>query len=322
LVETWRCFDIRRIDDLGNAVLGAELDAIQMAGGRVRGSLAFAARDGIVFGSGLIDGSVMISGPLSENAVTLLVVLRAGPGSRLWLDEVTEGNVGIVLPTDEFAFSLAAGSLYTTATLTPKRLRKEVVRQGLNFERGLIRETGLHSSPLKSRVLTCLREQILRIHGSAAGAGSHHSDVGSKMLRAVVNHYAEFAPGEDRRAPPTGPAVIVRLAQDYITRNLATPISVEALSRAATTSPRSLYRAFSEVLGDTPQSYARRLRLHKIRKELISRSGTNTVSDAAHKWAMGGDLGRLSKNYRDLFGENPSSTLALGRALQQDDALL
>ncbi|WP_394893694.1 DUF1214 domain-containing protein [Mesorhizobium sp. AaZ16] len=48
----WHRFDIRRIEDLSNAVLGAELEAIQMAGPRIRGSLAFAARDGIIFSSG------------------------------------------------------------------------------------------------------------------------------------------------------------------------------------------------------------------------------------------------------------------------------
>jgi hypothetical protein len=48
----WHRFDIRPIEDQGNAVLGAELEAVQMAGPRIGGSLAFAARDGIVFGSG------------------------------------------------------------------------------------------------------------------------------------------------------------------------------------------------------------------------------------------------------------------------------
>ena len=40
VVECWHRFDIRRIDDLGNAVLAADLEAIQMAGGPVGGVFA------------------------------------------------------------------------------------------------------------------------------------------------------------------------------------------------------------------------------------------------------------------------------------------
>ena len=56
VAETWHRFAVRRIDDMTNAIWGADLEAVQMPGDRIRGSLAFAARDGIVFSSGLIDG--------------------------------------------------------------------------------------------------------------------------------------------------------------------------------------------------------------------------------------------------------------------------
>jgi AraC-like DNA-binding protein len=322
VIETWRRFDIRRIDDLSNAVLGADLEAIQMAGGCVRGSLAFAARDGVVFSSGLIDGNVMIRGALSKNAVTLVVVLQVGPGSRLWLDEVTAGNVGIVLPGDECDIFCTAGSLYVTAILTSTRLREEVAREGLSLNRSLVRKTGLHSTPIGLRALTCLRRQFASIHSSRTDVEISKLGIGSRMLRTVENHYAELPQSRDERIHLAGQAKIVHDARKYIRKNLARPISVEALSIAAETSPRSLFRAFSAVLGDTPHSYVRRLRLHRVRQELMSQCATSTVSGAAHKWGMGGDLGRLSQNYRDLFGENPSTTLALGRSLQQDDAWL
>jgi transcriptional regulator GlxA family with amidase domain len=126
---------------------------------------------------------------------------------------------------------------------------------------------------------------------------------------------------ENGRANATEQARIVRDARQYIRKNIARPISLEALTTAAHTSPRTLFRAFSEVLGDTPQNYVRRLRLHRIRRELLSKCET-TVSAAAHHWGIGQDMGRFSRNYRNLFGENPSSTLAQGRALRLDDTLL
>jgi hypothetical protein len=56
--EAWRRFPVRRIEDLRNAVLGADLEAMQMAGPPPSGSLAFRASRGIVFSTGLIDGKV------------------------------------------------------------------------------------------------------------------------------------------------------------------------------------------------------------------------------------------------------------------------
>ena len=315
-LETWHRFDIGRVDDLRNAVFDAGLEAIQMPGAQVRGSLAFAARDGIVFSSGLIHGYAAICGPLSKDEITVGLGLNVGAGSRLWLGPVNAGDVMVVLPGNECDVLLRGSSLYLTATLTAKQLKREVEREGLVFPRGLTSRTGLHSEPIRRDALIALREQVGGIH-APGDARDRRLGIGRRMLRAVVDHYARL-PDASGRTQPVGQAKIVQEARDYIKRHLASAISVEDLATATDTSPRTLFRAFSEVLGDTPRDYVRRLRLHRIRRELLS-SDTMTVSRAAQHWGMAGDLGRLSKNYRDLFGESPSSTIAFARALQRHD---
>jgi AraC-like DNA-binding protein len=320
ITEIWHRFDIRRIDDLHNAIWGADLDAIQMPGHGVRGSLAFAARDGIVFSSGLIDGNVMIAGPLSEDCVTLGVILRTGPGSRLWLEELKEGDVGIVQPGEECDFLCTAGSLYVAATLTRKQLRREVARDGVALPRSLTGGAGLHPLPLDGNALTSLLRGMERIHKIPTSKGKKAA-VGSGLLRFIAAHYVHSPACERQRSKTTEHARIVRNARGFIRRNLDRPISLNAIATAAGTSPRTLCRAFSELLGDTPQNHVRRLRLHRIRRELISVSET-TVSAAAHHWGIGQDLGRFSRSYRELFGENPSSTLEHGLTLRLDDTAL
>jgi hypothetical protein len=44
----WILVPIRRIEDLGDAVLGAGLEAVQLSRAPVTGSLAFAGGDGVV----------------------------------------------------------------------------------------------------------------------------------------------------------------------------------------------------------------------------------------------------------------------------------
>ncbi|MCP3386398.1 helix-turn-helix domain-containing protein [Bradyrhizobium sp. CCGUVB4N] len=316
-LETWHRFDIGHVDDLRNAVFDAGLEAIQMPGARVRGSLAFAARDGIVFSSGLIHGNAAIAGPLSRDAITVGIGFTIGAGSLLWLKPVISGDAMVVLPGDECDALLRGTSLYVTATLTAKQLKIEVEREGLVLHRSLTSRTGLHTRPIQNDALIALRKQTESIHAPSS-ARYRKLGIGRRMLRALVCHYARLPAHGDGRARHIGQAKIIHEAREYIRQHLTSAISVDDLSTATQTSPRSLYRAFSDVLGDTPRDYVRRLRLHRIRRELLS-SDTMTVSLAAQNWGMAGDLGRLSKNYRDLFGEYPSSTLALARALQCDD---
>lgn len=309
-VRFWHRFEIRQIEDLANAVLGADLEAIQMAGPPVRGSLIFAARNGVLFSSGLIQGKVAISGPLSQDAVTLGVGLRFGPGSRHWLNTVNDGDVGVFMPGDEHDAFYTEGSLYITATLSRERLEEEAARDGLALAPTLMSGTGLHSRPLAPRMLARLRSQVASIHVDGNANSDRQDEVGCAMLRTIFEHYARVPRSGDGRIHPLGRARIVVRARDFIRANLDRPITLNSLAGAAGTSRRSLSRAFVEVLQDTPGNYVRRLRLHRIRRDLASETEARcTVSMIAAKWGIG-EAGRMSGWYRELFGEHPTETRA------------
>ena len=87
-------------------------------------------------------------------------------------------------------------------------------------------------------------------------------------------------------------------------------MSIDKIVSAAATSHRTLHRAFQMVLDETPYSYVQKLRLHRIRHELVSEAeAASTITSAAHRWNIP-ELGRFAAWYRDLFGELPSETLA------------
>jgi AraC-like DNA-binding protein len=71
-----------------------------------------------------------------------------------------------------------------------------------------------------------------------------------------------------------------------------------------------LFRAFADILDDTPQTYTRRLRLHRIRHNLANDAEkASTIALIASQWGVT-DQGRMASRYRELFGEQPSETLA------------
>jgi hypothetical protein len=93
------------------------------------------------------------------------------------------------------------------------------------------------------------------------------------------------------------------LARNEPDRNL----TLEDLCMATNASPRILQYAFEEMTGTSPLVFLRNHRLHKARRLLLG--GAETVKESAYSCGFS-ELGRFSRYYRELFGENPSETLA------------
>lgn len=313
----WSRIAISRIEDLSDAVLGAGLEAMQMSRAPVTGSLAFAARDGIVYSSGSIGGRVALSGPLSDRHITLGLGLRIPAGARHWLTEVATGDFGMFLPGDEHDALYVPGSLYVTATLSGERLEELAAQAGIILDRQTLGGTGFHPRRVEERLLRDLRAGFAKLHAGAPASTRTVAVFGGRLLDLAVQHFGRLPYPVTGRANPQGYARIVARARSYIFQNLETPLSIDAIASAAFTSRRTLHRAFQTVLDETPQSFVRKLRLHRIRQDLASEVEIAcTVALIANRWGMA-ELGRLAGWYRDLFGERPSETLAQRRQISR-----
>jgi AraC family ethanolamine operon transcriptional activator len=82
------------------------------------------------------------------------------------------------------------------------------------------------------------------------------------------------------------------------------------LCRHVRVSERTLRNAFRSQFGHPPGVYLRLIRFNGVRTELLHASPTTTsVTAAATRWGFI-QLGRFAHDYRVLFGERPSETLA------------
>lgn len=311
----WTRLSVSGIEDLGDAVYGAGLTATQMSRGPLTGSLAFAERDGVLYSSGSIDGRVGLRGSLSERRLTLGIGLRMAPGSRHWLSDVETGDFGVFLAGDEHDALYGPGTLYATVTLSHERLEAFAERAGVALNARALRGTGIYSRRLAAGRVTRLAAAFDRLHSGRPVGIADVEGLGDMFLAAVLAQFARIAEPTIGIDDPRGLARIVARARDYAQDNLDAPISIDALVAAAGTSRRTLHRAFHAVLDETPQSYVRKLRLHRIRHDLASDAEKAcTVTLAANRWGIS-ELGRLSGWYRELFGELPSQTLRQGRGL-------
>lgn len=310
LNESWTHIPITRIEDLSDAVYGAGLEAIQMTTDPLSGSLAFAQKDGILYGSGFIDGTVALRGPLSPHMITIGVGLNIAPGSWHWMNEVATGDVGVFHPGDEHDSRYMPGTLYATLTIDGDHLEVEAAREDLVLDRKSLGGTGVHPRRLPKDMVLRLKRQFECIHRGQSPARPLKAGVGEIMLRAVINHFGRLPFVYNQKRNPNAHARIVERARDYILEHLAEPISLDDIATAAYTSRRTLARAFAYLLDDTPQTYVRRLRLHRIRRDLADDAERAcTIALVANQWGMS-ELGRTSGWYRELFGELPSETRA------------
>ncbi len=294
-------------------MLGAGLEATTLSRGPVTGSLAFAESDGVLYSSGRIEGQVSLVGPLSESKVTLGVAPKLGPGSRQWLSEVTAGAVGAFLPGDDHDAIYTTGSLYATVTLDADRLEQAAALRGLLVDVKSLGGTGIHARPMPADALAPLRRHLERVHSSRTLPAPHGSAAASHLLDALIVHFAREPRPGIQPCNPQGLGRIVSRAREFIEVNLEEPLAVDAIALASHASRRTLFRAFITVLGESPSSYVRRRRLHRIRHDLITHAErTCTIALVANRWGMG-ELGRLSGRYRELFGELPSQTVSRGR---------
>jgi len=88
------------------------------------------------------------------------------------------------------------------------------------------------------------------------------------------------------------------------------------LSQVAGVSLRQLQHAFKTYTGMSPTQWLRLRRLNSARRELLSRTPTQTtVAEVAMHWSFW-HLGRFSSSYRALFNELPSDTLKRASSTQ------
>jgi len=102
------------------------------------------------------------------------------------------------------------------------------------------------------------------------------------------------------------PGDLVR-ALGWLRGHLSEPIRLEQLAQIAGVRPRTLETHFKMFLGTTPLGWVRRMRLARARQELVNADLQTSVTDIALANGFS-QLGRFSVQYRELFGELPSTT--------------
>ncbi|MDR6582549.1 AraC family transcriptional regulator [Herbaspirillum sp. BH-1] len=101
---------------------------------------------------------------------------------------------------------------------------------------------------------------------------------------------------------------IVNDARDLALAHQESPVTVPMLCEALHVSRRTLQYCFEDVLGVSPMSYLRLLRLNGVRRALAQGDGRQPIGDIAAAWGFS-NFSQFSCDYKKLFGQSPSAML-------------
>ncbi len=146
----------------------------------------------------------------------------------------------------------------------------------------------------------------LRNHGakreqSCAGLEDDLRRAGARARAAQFGHTVR-----------TQAAAAAVAAAQFVERRFPAPITLSALARNCRVSERTLEYGFRQVYGTTPMAFIRSQRLSRNRAELMRATADASISETARKYGFT-HMGQYSRDYRRLFGETPSLTLARGQ---------
>lgn len=108
---------------------------------------------------------------------------------------------------------------------------------------------------------------------------------------------------------PLSRSRFVAEAEAYMMANLGKPLTLKDLCHALNASKSPMSQGFQEVFGISPMAYLKILRLNAIHKALKAADPQKVkIIDIAHRFGFW-HAGRLSTEYKKMFGESPSETL-------------
>ena len=125
------------------------------------------------------------------------------------------------------------------------------------------------------------------------------------LLHAGRHQFSDALAGDENRRRLGRLAPVV----EYIEANADGELTPEILARVGCVSVRTLHAAFQDQLGESPMAYVRRIRLSRVRAELLRGDPQRVrVTDVAMRWGFL-HQSRFAQQYREQFHELPSVTL-------------
>ena len=246
-----------------------------------------------------------------------------GPRSRGTVEgiSVRPGMMMVAAPGTQVGFVAEPGYESIALLVRPNGLREHLSARQREVEFRLPRQVDVVSADpalaqavfkLGKRLITTAARWPWTFDEGRAERDAAEAELLETLLAAMRTSVA-IEPGGAERTRRTH-SRIVDAAERHAIAHAGEGVQISDLCRVVDVSERTLEVAFIEIMGMSPVAYLKRLRLHRVRDELLAAEPRSTrVSTVAVKWGFW-HFGEFSQAYKQCFGELPSQTLRRNRS--------
>jgi len=313
-VKTYADRSVREFSSVAARLPIRQDSMIQLEKGEMNASVALAGESGTFVYSSRINvrstasivvdpSAIVLTLPVSWHGVLFInghhatntsLIPAAGDGT-LYIRGGRRSTVSAVLPRETFIGTIAA--------------LRGIGPEEMGQENPLLVVPPAAAARMRAGLRRLLQNTVRR-HDDTAPlfSGRHFADT---VFELAMDSYLCAQAREPLRArAATIPSRVVRAAEDHFVARGEQPVSLADLCKAAGVGQTALYHAFRTVCGLSPIAYFHKRRLGQIRSRLLrSVPQRGAIKMTALDFGFT-ELGRFSGEYRQLFGETPSATLA------------
>jgi AraC-like DNA-binding protein len=281
----------------------------QLSPGQVSGSVVSSRTGAVAVTCTSASGGFEMRGPVSTSHLVLSMSLESPTPGMQWMRPTSAGMVAVMLPNMDVDSINRDKVSFAVIDIPHEELDRRATGLGIALDPGKIARSGILPGRVAAAQIYWMASLVAARHSGQSPALPPGYQLDEIIIAAAVSQLGRLAAPDDPMQLRGYYRVVAR-AREYIDAHLDGPIAINDLVAAAVASRRTLFRAFAQTLGETPQSYILKLRLNRIRHDLAApKEAMRTVTVVSNRWGIA-ELGRLAARYREQFGELPRETLA------------
>ena len=304
--------DLDGFDGLQQAVKGTHFDIVQLGRGKLNGSISHLGIGDLTLSVCSFDAGVCAQRAFHDDKILIGMLLDTSDRVTQWSFDMVPGDIVVIPPHSEHHAVHCGAAAYAVMRLDLSELPQVFggdpwLSDPENWQDGSRHRANLDVSSMAAQELSVLAGHLSR------QAGNLSEGAAELWKRTIVECMAlpirSSLPPDDCHPAPSA-MKLVRLVLDHLETTGDRPLHISEICASLHLSRRSLHRAFQEVFGIGPVTFLRQKRLCTVYSALrASSTGATTVSEVAMQQGFV-ELGRFARDYRIMFGEYPSQTLA------------
>jgi AraC family transcriptional regulator, ethanolamine operon transcriptional activator len=298
-------------EDFTDTVRNWNLEFRQLDRGQFQGDLFQAGIGAVHFGYTELNRHLDQYGGCPKGMRTLVVPAAADQSFRSRGQEITGNKIAIFPKSGELDGVSTSGFKVFTISIPEELLI--TASQGREESYLKILMNGVEVVEVTDNAMFLLRDYLGHLHQELSSDPSllhmpgFSIELGSELPQRLLTALAS-SQDVTTSIPSRRRDQALKKSLAYIEEFNNKPLQVIDLCKATEVSVRTLRYAFVEHFGISPKAYLLRYRLNKVRNTLRSANPSITkIGDIASQWGFW-HMGQFAADYRNLFGELPSTT--------------